>query len=174
MKPLSFHVLLSAGVLVLSGCGAFRESRPAPVALVEDTSIPSLNSRPGSWISSPREYPGAANVVEVSKQAYWQAQATVLPTAIERLEAKTFVQLSEDEAAYFAGPHYRRQPGTEPYLVRAVFWNYTGDFALLLEDGCLYVGHHSLGHVDGETKLPLIVNLKRAPKKVHTYLSAAL
>lgn len=94
--------------------------------------------------------------------------------AVEKLEGVTIVGLSDKDARTYAGPHYKKQLGTQPYLVRGIFWNYTGYFSLFLKDDELYVSHSSLGHIRGETKLPFVINLKRTPKRVYTYMWSAL
>lgn len=93
--------------------------------------------------------------------------------AVRELADNIAVELTDEQASYYAGPHYKRHFGTRPYLVRAVFWNYTGGFELYWIDDELYVHHSSLGGIYGEEKLPIIINLKKPPKAVYIYLSSA-
>ncbi len=92
--------------------------------------------------------------------------------AVRELGNHTIVELTDEMAKYYAGPHYKRQLGTRPYLVRAVFCNSNGDFELYWRNEELYVNHDSIGGVYGEEKLPLVINLKQPPKTVYTYLSS--
>jgi hypothetical protein len=135
---------------------------------------PKTKSKTDSWIFEPQKYPGSSRGHAIGKKSSWQTQVTKLPMAVEKLSDAAVVELTDELATYYAGPHYKRQVGTRPYLVRAVFWNYTGDFDLYWNDEALYVHQSSLGGIYGETKLPIVVNLKQPPKAVYVYMSSAL
>jgi hypothetical protein len=128
----------------------------------------------GSWIHLPLNYAEHEGNLVLSPKVYWETQTTRLPMAVEKLKDKTIEELTSEDAEYYAGPHYRKQIGTRPYLVRAVFWNYTGDFSLYWLNDELHVSYFSLGWMNGEKKLPIIVNLKRPPRAVYTFMGSAL
>lgn len=66
--------------------------------------------------------------------------------AVQKLESVPILRISDQDARMYAGPNYKKQLGTQPYLVRGVCWNETGGFSLFLKDEELYVSHFSLGY----------------------------
>ncbi len=155
--------------LALASCASSEQGE-----LQNPFSLPSPQSKKGkdSWIFEPQRYPGDIDVID--PKTYWQTQMIKLPMAVRELGNQTLVELTDEMATYYAGPHYKRQRGTHPYLVRAVFCNHYGDFDLYWRNDELYVNHDSLGGAYGEEKLPLVINLKQPPKTVYTYLSSYL
>lgn len=177
MKKLAIISAPIIGVL-FSGCATDQETKNHSGGRIgsvpENVSRPPFTQLKNSWISEPASYPHDGDGSPISENSYWQTQVTTLPMAIRELDNYIIVALSDEDARFYAGPHYKKQLGMHPYLVRGVFWNYTGDFSLFWRDGELFVSHSSLGHIRGETKLPLIINLKRTPKRVYTYMGSAL
>jgi len=136
---------------------------------------PAWQKETGKWTLKSKVFPDPSfgDVSVVSPKAYWETQMTKLPMAVGALSDSTIIELTPEMAEYYAGPHYKSQFGTRPYLVRAIFWNYTGAFSLQWHRCQLYVSHTSLGGVYGETKLPLVVNLRKPPVTVYTVTSSA-
>lgn len=140
-------------------------------SLPPEISAPPADQKSGSWVSKPNSYPGSPEIPQVD---FWETQVTQVFLAERELRDKTIRSLSSEDALRYGGPHFRSPPGTRPYLVRGTWWNYTGSFSLILDKGDLHVRQDSLGHSDGEHKLPIIVNLESPPKRVFTYHSFAL
>lgn len=174
MKTL-IQIVLTAMCALISGCATEKRLSDGDAPVVSATvAQPPPNQSKDSWIHEPDNFPGDMDGSQIDRKAYWQTQMTKLPMAIRMLDDKTIVGLTDKDARYYAGSHYSKQLGTRPYLVRAVFWNYTGEFSLFLRDGDLFVSHYSLGHINGETKLPFVVNLRQPPNHVYTYMGSAL
>jgi hypothetical protein len=82
-------------------------------------------------------------------------------------------ELNERLARYYAGHRYVPEAGKRPFLVRALFSNYTGSHTVKIKDGTLVVVHRSLGRGTRVDFSPLVVNLATPPTRVLNYVFSA-
>ena len=109
----------------------------------------------------------------IKRDFYYEIGPQTLPLAIRELKTKSIIELTQKSAKYY-NAHYKSSKGMKPYLVRAVFSNYTGDLFVLKDGDSLVIGHYSLGGSSSPSFTPLIINLKTKPKNLILYLSGAL
>src|SRR5262249_43929072 len=127
--------------------------------------------KPKDWLNSPPDISTLEQgAKELPETDFFEVRVTRLMAAVDILKEKPAVALSEELARYYAGPLYKVEQGKKPYLVRALFANYTGKHTLFYRDGNLLVRHDSLGHHFEPQFSPLIVNLSNEPKKVFVYV----
>ncbi len=127
--------------------------------------------KPKNWLNNPSSVSTfQQRAAEIPETDFFEVRVTRLMTAIDRLKEKSAVALTEDLARSYVGPLYKAEQGKKPYLVRALFANYTGKHTLFWQDGNLLVRHDSLGHHLEPQFSPLVVNLPAEPKKVFVYV----
>lgn len=76
-------------------------------------------------------------------------------------------------AKYYGGALFKTDERLEPYLVRGLLANYTGQLSLFWKDGDLLVKHDSLGKHFKPEFCPLVVSLPAAPKRVFIVIGGA-
>ena len=109
------------------------------------------------------------NILKIEQASIYFVVVNKVPLAVRALKFKDTIVLDKDKARYFAGNHYNSEEGKNPYLVRAMFENFTGaDFDVRFDNNTknLYIKYLSLGASGGKFFSPLVVNLEEQPKKV--------
>lgn len=101
-----------------------------------------------------------------------------LPRAVASLRSAPVRPLTADQAVTFAGPQLRAKlqqagPGLKPYLIRAVYPTGYPSFDVRWHGDDLYVHGGGLGCA-AFTNRPIIILLRRAPKRLFVAASAAL
>jgi hypothetical protein len=149
---------LAALVLILCGCGGRR------AWTTEDSWY---RPRPAGTPAAISDRVDAARVYEVVET--WHAEAEALLAEIPILE------ITDQQAAEFAGQELTDAPGTRPYLVRGVYLNRgTGGWSIRIAGDELVVHHGSLGRSAVPMKRQaLILQLERAPAQVYVTCSMA-
>ncbi len=105
---------------------------------------------------------------------YYELGPQKLPLAVRALNSTAIIELSNQDALYY-NQHYKKEPNTKAYLVRAVFSNYTGGLHIYQDDdGTLIIMHLSLGRGNTPDFTPLIVNLSKKPNKLILSIGSAL
>jgi hypothetical protein len=91
------------------------------------------------------------------------------------LETTPYVKLDYDQAKKLLGRPLPNMPGTEPYLIRSVyFYKESGSYYVATLDGNLWVSHASLGHtLPPMTRRVLVIQLKQKPEEVYVTASMA-
>jgi hypothetical protein len=140
------------------------------------TSLPlaAAEPQPRDWLRNPEDI-GAfqQGAQQLSETSFFEVRVTRLMTAVDRLNDKSAIPLTEDLARYYAGALYKGENGKKAYLVRGLFANYTGTHTLFWRDGRLLIRHDSLGHSSVPQFSPLVVNLSSEPKQVFVYIGGA-
>ncbi len=105
---------------------------------------------------------------------YYYINPQKIPLAVKHLENTAFIKLNYKQAIYY-NHHYKKELRLEPYLVRAVFSNFTGEFIIFDRGGNLLIYHSSLGSEDSKILFsPLIINLPKKPKSLMLKISKSL
>ena len=94
-----------------------------------------------------------------------------IPLAVQKLKSNDAIKLSSDNMKYYAGNHFKIVKGKAPYLVRAMFENFTGsdfDIKWHSKKKVLKISYNSLGisSPKGRFFSPLVVNLPTKPRYV--------
>ena len=96
-----------------------------------------------------------------------KVKVDTLGAAIRDIDGKHFIEITEDSARTYAGQDFKREPGMRIFLVRGLFSNFIGDFAVYQKEGKLAVVYSCSAkkeiHAD---QCPFIVQLKSPPKQV--------
>jgi hypothetical protein len=103
---------------------------------------------PDSWYRRfPPESRAGWNWIPLTRADRFVVASAMWPTAQHLLATKPVVRLSVAQAQTLAGVRQlKRQPGIEPYLVRAVYFNAkTGDYSVYHHGEKLWILHGCLG-----------------------------
>jgi hypothetical protein len=119
---------------------------------------------PKDWISEPKT--SFAETQKLPETAFAEVRITRLMSAVDELKEKSVIPLTGEMARYYAGTAFKPGKGKKSFLVRGLFANYTGKFALFWKDGQLLVEHDSLGKHFNPQFCPLIVNLPAEPASI--------
>lgn len=112
---------------------------------------------------------------QIDRSLMHEVPASIFPEAEKMLKDVSVVELTDTEAAHFAGASFIPQQGTKPYLIRAIYLNlgtggyelFVGKDGVLVKQGCL--GRHALPM----KRSTLVVQLKSKPKNVYHALHMA-
>ncbi len=157
-KIKEFLVIFS--IITLNGCSSTSIGRGACESEAEAYSGVS----PKSWETAYDEF----NYTPISSKYYYDINVRRLPSAVESLALIDIKKISNREAVYF-NHHYKKEKGMTPYLVRALFSNYTGNGFVIgwsSEDKVLMIRHSSLGGTSDPMFAPIIINLPEQPKRL--------
>jgi hypothetical protein len=126
------------------------------------------------WLGSPKDV-GAFQQTgqKLAETSFFEVRVTRLMIAVDQLKEKPAIPLTDDLARYFAGALYKSEKEKKPYLVRALFANYTGSHTLFWRDGQLLIRHDSLGNSFEPQFSPLVVNLPSEPKEIFIVVGGA-
>ncbi len=111
---------------------------------------------------------------EIAKELYYELGPNKLAFAVRALNKIPFKKLTFKEAKSFNN-HFEIKPNKQPYLVRGLVANSTGEYRLKLQKGnILEIHHESLGGNSTPRFSPLIINLSNEPKELILGVSTAI
>jgi hypothetical protein len=150
MKILATAIVL----MVLSGCSSAEESW--------------LRGIPATW-------PSAARPEELPQSTYVELPVSMLESAQESLKDNAAVELADYQAENFHRKDFSCSPGTNLYLLRAVYTNgSTGAYYLNRVGDKLWVAHMSMGKSTGTHRSALLACLPFKPVDVYVTAGGAL
>ena len=115
------------------------------------------------------------NARELPDSFYYQIDFKEWETAVELLQDTSAVTLTTEQAQAFARDSVQAVDGLSFYLVRGLALSSgTGGFYISVSEDALHLHHSSLGHAQYAQRLPVIVQLKRAPSTVYVSYSGAI
>jgi hypothetical protein len=114
------------------------------------------------------------NGKKISNSDFFEVRVTRRMTAVDRLNKKKAIPLTEELAQFYVGPLFRNEnKNMRPYLVRGLYANETGEHRLFWYNESLIIQHSSLGHSAEPEFSPLVVNLPSEPKDIYIIISVA-
>jgi len=141
------------------------------MVLIANTGCSAITPEPKDWLTESNS--AFIDEHKLPETRYSEVQITKLMTAVDTLNEKSAIPLSDELAKYYAGPFFKAENGFTPFLVRGLFANYTGMFFVFWSDGELSVEHYSLGSNFNPEFCPLVVNLPSEPRKVFVGVGGA-
>jgi len=135
-----------------------------------------LHLRSGSkWIDEPPESFFSGSVELPLDDIYEVPQSKFLTARMNYLSDAWIVEVDEDLAKYFIGPHFSRKPGQRTYLARAVCGNGgTGGYFLRRNGSVLLTTHSSLGGRGHLTLAAVVLNVDFKPSQYFVDVGFAL